>query len=168
MKLKHNTLIFLAGLTWLIIGVFLLSLGIHFILETIRTPLLTQIAGRFSIAFFVEKFTSDRTQAILWILCFSLLVGYLKGKMVLAKSVHRQIKRIDSLQNPAHLKHLYSKGYYLLVALMICLGMVLRFLPITLDTRGAIDMAIGAALINGAVLYFRTLSQRMYISKKQL
>ena len=96
MKLKHNTLIFLAGATWLIIGIFLLSLGIHFILETIRTPLLTQIAGSFSIIAFVEKFTPDRTQAILWILCFSLLVGYLKGKMVLAKSVYRQVNRIES------------------------------------------------------------------------
>jgi hypothetical protein len=38
---------------------------------------------------------------------------------------------------------------------MMALGLVFRFLPIPIDLRGLIDVAIGSALINGAMLYFR-------------
>ena len=36
---------------------------------------------------------------------------------------------------------------------MACLGFILRFFP--LDVRGAVDIAVGSALINGAILYLR-------------
>jgi hypothetical protein len=38
---------------------------------------------------------------------------------------------------------------------MVLLGLVIRFLPIPIDARGLVDVAIGSALINGAMLYFR-------------
>jgi hypothetical protein len=165
-KFKHNTLIFLAGAVWLMIGIFLLSMGIHFVLETLRNPLLSQIPGKFSLTSYLGGYFADKTHAMICMITIALLVGYFKGKMVLAKSVNRQIKRIETLPKPASLKHLYSKGYYLLIALMICLGMSMKFLPITLDTRGAIDIAIGSALINGAMLYFRSLAQKTYLKRR--
>jgi hypothetical protein len=168
MLFRHRTLIFFAGLVWLAIGVGLLSLGIHFILETVRDPTLAQVAGRFSLSNFFAHFVPNRAQALMLTILFSLLLGYIKGKMALAKSAKKQIERIYSLPNPASLKHLYSKGYYVLIALMICLGALLRFFPITLDTRGAIDIVIGSALINGAMLYFRALTQYTSLKKKDL
>jgi hypothetical protein len=155
MRFHHRTLIFFAGLAWLAIGVWLLSLGIHFILETVRTPALSQMAGRFSILETLNSFVTDRTQAVMLCILLALLLGYMKGKVALAKSVTRQVQRIASLPNPAPLKYLYSKGYYLLIALMISLGVIMRFLPITMDTRGVIDMVIGSALVNGSMLYCR-------------
>lgn len=161
-------MIFLAGFVWLLIGIFLLSLGIYFIMETIRNPALSFIPGKFSLSHFVARFVKDSTQAVIIIITFSLLIGYIKGKMVLGKSVNRQIKRIESLPNPAKIKYLYSKGYYLLIGCMMVLGMLLRFFPITLDTRGAIDIAIGSALINGAMLYFRMFTAYAYTKRDVL
>ncbi len=166
MKLNHKKLVLLAGCVWLAIGVFLLSLGIQFILATVRDPSLSLVPNHFSLSHYFSRFTTDKSQAASLMIIFCLVVGYFKGKMALAKSVTRQIKRIESLPNPAHLKYLYSKGYYLLIALMISLGVIMRFLPITLDTRGAIDTIIGSALINGAMLYFRNLSRYSELKKK--
>lgn len=142
-----------------------MSLGLLFILETVRDPSLTQISGRFSLAIFFQRFVADQTNALILMIVCALFVGYLKGKMALGKSVKRQIKRIETLPNPASLKYIYSKGYYFLIASMILLGMTLRFFPITLDTRGAIDLAIGSALINGAMLYFRYFTNYAYLTK---
>lgn len=166
MRFKHRTLIILAGLVWVAIGALLLSLGIHFILEALRHPELAYIPGRFSVLAFFDRYVSDRANAVILVVTVALMIGYFKGKMVLSKSVHRQIRRIESLPNPGPLKHLYSKGYYMLIAGMILLGVSLRFWPITVDTRGAIDLAIGSALINGAMLYFRVLARQAYLEKK--
>ncbi len=165
MRCTHKTLIFLSGFVWILIGTFLLSLGIHFILEALRVADAT--SGRFSVLAFFDRFVSDRANGVILVVTAALIVGYLKGRMVLSKSVDRQIKRIASLPNPAPLRLIYGKGYYMLIAGMILLGISLRFWPITMDTRGAIDLCIGSALLNGAMLYFRVLSKQMYLDKKR-
>ena len=101
MKFKHKTLIFLAGFVWLAIGIFLLSLGIHFILDTIRNPTLIYIPRRFSISRLIMNFVSDPTQSVVVVITLSLLVGYVKGKVVLSKSVRRQVKRIENSAKPS-------------------------------------------------------------------
>jgi len=168
MKFSHKTLIFIAGFVWLAIGIGLLSLGIHFVLETVRNPALAQIIGCFSFTSFLSRFVPDRMQAIMLGIVLALMLGYIKGRLVLAKTVARQIKRIASLPNPASLKYLYSKSYYLLIASMIFLGMMMRYFPITLDTRGAIDIAIGSALINGATLFYRALVHHDLLKKRDI
>jgi hypothetical protein len=159
-------MIFLAGFIWLVIGGLLLWLGLQFILQTVQNPSLTQIPGQFSLSRFLARWTLDSAQAAMWIILLALSLGFLKGRVVLAKSVQRQIKRIESLPNPASLRYLYSKGYYLLIGSMILMGNIIRFLPITIDTRGALDATIGAALINGAMLFFRVCAQYGYNKKR--
>lgn len=166
MKFSHKTLILISGLTWLAIGIFLLSLGLHFILDTVRDPSLCSIAGRFSVSHVMTRWIADKTQAAMLLIILALSIGYIKGRTVLAKSAKRQMKRVTTLPNPASLKYLYGKGYYILIAVMIALGVSLRYLPITLDTRGFIDTIIGSALMNGAMLYFRALSQYGSLRKK--
>lgn len=166
MKFKHTTLILIAGFVWLAIGILLLSLGLNFLLDTLKDPGLTHIAGKFSISNACARFSADPTKRVILIITAALLLGYMKGKMALGKSVKRQINRIEALPNPASLKYLYGKGYYALIALMISLGVLLRYLPITLDTRGAIDVVIGSALINGARLYFQTVARYAYLKKR--
>jgi hypothetical protein len=167
MKFKHKTLVFLAGLVWLLVGVVLLSVGTRFVLETLRQPLLTQLPHRFSVIQLLGNVFSNTTQCAMITIILALLIGMIKGRTVLAKSVKRQIKRIESLPEPASCLYLYDKSYYLLIAFMVLLGIGLRFSPITLDTRGAIDMVIGSALINGAMLYFRKLPQFNHLKKQE-
>lgn len=168
MKFSHQILILLAGIIWLIIGMVLLSFGITLILEIVHNPELSHIAGKFSLAGYSRKYFSSPTHSVIFIITLALILGHFKGKMALAKSVNRQIKRIESLPNPAPLKYLYSKGYYLLIICMIFLGISIKYIPITVDTRGAIDVTIGSALINGAMLYFRYLTQKIYSKKVDL
>lgn len=168
MKFNHRTLIRFAGLSWLAIGIFLLSLGIHFILETLRYPSFAHIPGRFSLLTFTTQFVPDTQNALIILLTFALLIGYIKGRYVLNKTVDRQVKRIAQFPNPMHIKYLYTRGYYILIASMIGLGVILRFLPISIDTRGVIDAIIGAALMNGAMLYFRAASNYTLTKKKGL
>lgn len=161
MTFKHRTLIAFSAVIWLIIGTGLLFLGISFIIKTIQYPHLAYLPHRFSLMAFLSGFVKDRQNAAVILLSSGLFIGHLKGRFVLRKTVARQLQRIASLPNPAPLKRLYGKGYYILIASMMLLGMLMRFFPITLDTRGFVDVAIGAALIQGAMLYFRLPSKKL-------
>lgn len=154
LKVKHRTLIFIAGLVWLGVGIFLLYLGIHFVLSTIHyAPL--QASNHFSIVSFFSKRIADPEQIACIVVSLCIFLGYLKGRLILSKSVKRQVNRIISYPTPVSIFHIYSPGYYVLILSMMGLGMAIRYLPISIDTRGAIDLAIGSALINGAMHYFR-------------
>jgi hypothetical protein len=163
MKFKHPTLILFCGLMWLAIGVFLMSLGMHLVLTQLRFPSFVQ--GHFSLLRYLTLYVGNPANTAILLITGALIVGYIKAKMVLAKSVQRQVKRISTLPNPSPLKLLYGKGYYLLIGCMILLGISLRFWPITQDTRGTIDITIGSALIHGAMLYFRTLWRKAYLAR---
>ena len=156
---SHKTLLFLSALVWLLIGIFLLSLGIGFVLSSLHT---SQNTG-FSLLNSLDWIPSSPQNKALFLITGALFVGYLKGRVVLEKSVKKQVARISGLPEPAPLTSLYSKGYFILIGGMIALGMCLRYLPITSDSRGAIDIAIGIALIRGAQSYLR--HALSYISK---
>lgn len=141
MKFKHRSLILIAGLVWLAIGIFLLSLGLRFVVENAPA-------------------TGNK---LVYLLTFGLVLGYVKGRFMLRKTVDRQVARISKLPSPAHIKHLYTKGHYLLIVGMMGLGMSMRFLPISIVTRGVIDIAVGSALMNGAMLYIRSAINYKYI-----
>ena len=151
--MKKRTLAHLAGGIWLGVGSGLMMLGMHFLKDVLRAPMSVYDRHIFS---FISCFSSTPpTTVVIWILALALAVGYMKGRWVLSRSVSRQIDRLQGLVTPPTLRHVYSKGYYFLMASMIGLGVCMRFLPIALDVRGAIDVAIGTALIQGARHYFR-------------
>jgi hypothetical protein len=149
-KASHTTLIVLSGLMWLIIGCFLLSLGLNFIVQSILKenlvliyrPLLDNLA----------PYVGSLDVAALVLIGLGLFIGYFKGRYVLGKTVQKGVSRIITLPNPAPISQIYTKKYYILLASMVLIGFVVRFAP--LDVRGLVDVAIGAALIKGAVLYF--------------
>jgi hypothetical protein len=149
-KVSHATLIFLSGLVWLAVGCFLLPLGLNFIVEAL---LKENIGQPHPILHFLAPYAGGLEAAALVWIAFALLIGFLKGRRVFAKSVERSVNRILTLPNPTNLSKIYTPSYYLLLGSMILLGVLVRFAP--LDIRGGIDVAIGSALINGAVLYFR-------------
>lgn len=149
-KFSHSALIFLSGLIWFAVGCLLLTLGLNFIVDTL---LIDNIAQPHPVLLFLAKYTdSIESAALVWI-AFALLIGFLKGRKVLSKSVNKSVNRILTLPNPANLSQIYTPSYYLLLGAMVGLGILVRFTP--LDVRGGIDVAVGSALINGAMLYFR-------------
>lgn len=144
-RLSRKTLIFLAGALWFAVGCMLMTIGIRLILGKISSP---------SVTLFAHLLQSKEEGGLLFI-ALALFVGYMKGKFVLSKAARRQVQRIAALQEPLSLTSLYSKGYYFLIPLMIALGISLRFFCPD-DIRGAIDIAVGSALLHGASSYFRS------------
>ena len=99
-------------------------------------------------------FGSSQRAVNVWIVA-GLLIGFFKARFVLAKTVRRVVSRLLALPSPIPFKKAYSPSYWILIGSMIALGMSFRFLPIPIDLRGMVDIAIGSALINGATLFFR-------------
>ena len=141
--------IVISGLSWLGIGAYLMVKGLKWItlaMTALETPRL--IGWLSGIAGTVQ-------QGTLVLICVSLLVGFIKGRMVLAKTVRRIVARLRAQEAPIRFSQAYDRKYYMILGLMMGLGLLFRFLPIAFDVRGAIDVTIGSALINGAMLYFR-------------
>lgn len=149
LKVSHSTMIFISGLIWMAIGIFLLQLGIHLLFTQTfdvdaATPLVNLFQGIFS-----------PHESAIAIATVALYIGFLKGRHVLIKAANRGIARIKSLPNPASITQLYSKSYFILVGCMVLLGLSIKYLGLPNDVRGAIDIAIGSALINGSMHFFR-------------
>lgn len=152
--LRHRYAIVLSGLIWLATGVFLLNKGLGFLVAAGHAAL-SQNAESFSLILLFSPLFGTPEKSALFLLCVGLLVGFIKGRFVLKKTVKRVVKRIRSYPSPISLKQLYSKGYYILLGCMMLMGMLFKVLPIPLDVKGFIDFTIGSALINGSMLYFR-------------
>jgi hypothetical protein len=153
MNLSKKTWLVISGVMWLGIGVMLLMKGLRLIVACAEqtegaAPLLNSI---FSLA-------GSRQQGSLLLICGALFVGFIKGRTVLAKTVKRIAEKIHlHPETLIPLKQVYDKRYWIVLGVMMGLGMLFRFLSIPKDIHGFIDVAIGSALINGAMLYFRNL-----------
>ncbi len=150
MILSKRTWFIISGIKWLGIGVMLLTKGLRLITSaaeqtTVEAPLIK----------FLQTFVGTRHQAALLIVCLGLLVGFIKGRTVLAKTVNRIAGRINSHPEGLTMTQAYDQRYWIVIGLMMILGMMLRVFSIAVDIHGGIDVAIGSALINGAMLYFR-------------
>lgn len=152
MRLTHPVCILLSGAVWLGVGIMLLTKGLNLVVQAAHPdhfgakawiiPSLATVAG-------------GREQAALLIIATGLLLGFIKGRWVLVKSVHRTVAHILSQPSPLKFSQVYAKSYYFLILAMMGLGFLLKFLPVAADLKGLIDVAIGSALMNGALLYFR-------------
>jgi hypothetical protein len=162
MKFSHAKLVVISGLVWFAVGVYLLQLGLKLLFTGISDPAGLDAQSYPLIASLTPHLGSVENVALI-LLSIALLVGYIKGRYVLGKSAHRGVERIRSFPNPTSLSNIYSAKYYLLLALMICLGVSIKYLGVNNDIRGLVDAAIGSALINGAMIYFR-LAQRTHSS----
>ncbi|KIC71678.1 hypothetical protein DB44_DE00040 [Candidatus Protochlamydia amoebophila] len=151
LKVTHTTMVVVSGLVWLIVGCVLLPLGLNFVVESIlkenlvviNRPLLDPLM----------KWVGGADQAVLFLIAISLWIGFIKGRFVFAKTVQNSVNRILLLPNPVSIKQIYTTKYYLLLGSMIFLGFLMKYTP--MDIRGAVDIIIGSALIQGGMLYFR-------------
>ena len=148
-KVKHSTMVFISGIVWLIVGCVLLPLGLNFVLS----PLKDSSVSSYPLLHFFSSWAGGFEEGATLLIAFALALGFLKGRFVFAKSVQRSVQRIVSLPNPSEITKIYAFSYYLLLGSMFFLGYLVKFLPV--DVRGGVDIVIGSALINGAILYFR-------------
>jgi hypothetical protein len=132
LKCSHATLVYLSGLVWLVVGIALLRLGLVLLMGSGMEATLLTIVG---VAAFV--------------------VGYFKGRFVLGKSAVKGVERIRQMPNPSPISQIYSPKYYILLGGMILLGVSIKYLGLPNGVRGFIDVAIGMALLTGALIYFR-------------
>ena len=149
MRIGHIAGICFSGALWLIIGCFLTFKGIVFLGLTI----VSEKAGPLMNVFM--QMSSTRERAGMLLIFSALVLGLFKGRVVLARTVMRQVKRLLMLPHPLHIKDLFPLSYLAIILSMMLLGMSLKFLPISQDIRGFVDLAVGSALINGAFLYFK-------------
>jgi hypothetical protein len=143
----YKSWIVVSGLFWAAAGFSLLYKGLHLISQGALGP-----DGAYSLS---ASWFGGGERGATALVALGLLVGFIKGRFVLAKTVKRVCGRILSLSLPIRIGQVYSSSYVVLIGSMILLGMTLRFLPIPLDVRGVIDVAIGSALLNGSMFYFR-------------
>ncbi|HEX2580012.1 MAG TPA: hypothetical protein VHK67_06405 [Rhabdochlamydiaceae bacterium] len=156
MELTKRAWLIISGIKWFAIGAMLLTRGLRLI-----TAAADQAAIEAPFIKFLQSFASSRHQAALLIVCLGLFVGFIKGRTVLAKTVNRIASRINLHPERLTLKQAYDQRYWIVIVLMMVLGMSFRALSVPFDIRGGVDVAIGSALINGAMLYFRhTLAPR--------
>ena len=141
--------IVVSGMTWLVIGSYLMVKGLKWITLSMTLAETPRMMGWFS------GIAGSLQQGALLLICLALLIGFIKGRTVLAKSVNRVVARLQAEKAPIRFSNAYDRKYFIIIGSMMGLGMVLRFLPIPFDIRGAVDVTVGSALINGAMLYFR-------------
>jgi hypothetical protein len=138
-------------LIWVAVGLFLLPLGITLLVNSPGEA----AHGYYPLINYLAPYVGGAQQAALGLIIVGLFIGYAKGKAVLGKSARRGVARILTFPNPTQLTNIYSPVYYMLLGGMVLLGMSIKWLGIANDIRGVVDVAIGSALINGALVYFR-------------
>ena len=105
---------------------------------------------------FFGSYVRDKEQAALVLITLGLFIGFLKTRLVLHKTVKRVVQRIFSLPAPVPFSKMYKPSYYLLIRRNDVAWNGIAFSKSSKRfLLGLIDVAVGSALINGAVLYFR-------------
>ena len=141
----------ISGLLWFAVGLWLLTLGVNFI---VQKALLFPAETSSVIAKLSGIAGGREPGAFMWVM-LGLIVGFIKGRFALGKTVRRFAFRLAQIQEPIPFKSVYRLRDLGLIALMILLGLCMKWFAVPLEIRGFVDVAVGAALINGAILYFR-------------
>ena len=152
LTLSHKNWITFSGITWLLIGGGLFTKGIFLILGGIS---LEESTAALPFLHNLAVLTGGIEQAAVVIIACALLIGRLKARMVLSKTINRVITHIKKQKDPLFISSVYQRNYFILIGSMMFLGMALKRVIPYPDVMGAIDLAIGSALIQGGVGYFR-------------
>ena len=127
---KRTTLIRTAGSIWIIIGLFLLVRGM------------------------VRLYPLEVTDYL--IIGGGLLLGILKSQLIFRKIIDKNIMRINELaphKDKICIFAFQAVQSYLLVAIMVTVGIIIRSLPIDNMIIGGILILIGTALVLSGINY---------------
>ena len=141
--MNKNSLYALAGSVWGLVGLFLIIRGATMYQDALNTQNASQTALIISIA-------------------VAIVIGVAKGKFVLSKTARRNKSRIESIEGPLQVHHVYAKSFYFLIAGMILLGVSLRHFNEYLGgyvVVAGIYCGIGLALMVSSLTYWKTETQ---------
>ena len=141
--MNKNNLYTLAGSIWGLVGLFLVIRGAIMYQAALETQNATQTALAISIA-------------------ISIIIGVVKGRFVLSKTARRNKSRIENIEGPLKIYHVYAKSFYILIAGMIALGVTLRTYNESLGgyvVVAPVYCGIGLALIVSSLVYWKSESQ---------
>ena len=107
--------------------------------------------------------TQNATQTGLIIsIAAAIVIGVAKGKFVLSKTARRNKSRIEQIEGPLQVHHVYAKSFYFLIAGMILFGVSLRHFNEYLGgyvVVAGIYCGIGLALMVSSLTYWKTETQ---------
>ena len=138
--MNKNSLYTLAGSIWGLVGLFLIIRGVSMYQTALEAQNATQTALIISIA-------------------VAVIIGVAKGKFVLSKTARRNKARIENIEEPLKIHHVYAKSFYFLIAGMILLGVSLRHFNEYLGgyvVVAGIYCGIGLALMVSSLTYWKT------------
>lgn len=146
---KPKVASFFSGAVWLSVGMVLFTVGLRLLLisqgvedsQVNLTTVLFNDSGKY-------------LNQILVLLVIALVLGFFKGKYALSKTAFKHIDRLNQ-SSKISVMQVYSSKQVILIGLMICLGIGMRVLGISLQVRGMIDVIVGVGLIQGSLTYFR-------------
>lgn len=130
MNVLRSTHLKMAAGLWGLVGLCLLMAGLMFLFRD------TDIAMNAWIAFVI-----------------ALVIGFVKGKIVLPKVAKKNIARIQGLPEQSPVYMTFNAKSWMLVLGMILLGKIIRLLGAPDFVRGAIYVAVGIALLLGSRTY---------------
>ncbi|MFT7616525.1 MAG: ferrochelatase [Planctomycetota bacterium] len=140
MRVRTNTLKYVAGVVWIAIGVMLASRGFAMM--------------------FGERPASDPLDPSVAVtaILIGLTIGFLKGTFILSRTARRNIRRIKALSAP-RVWNVFSLTFCFVILLMIGLGKLLRSgaekgMLGGYTGVGALYVGIGVALAVAAYVYF--------------
>jgi len=140
MMVSRSTHLKIAAGLWGIVGFGLLMAGLNFLFGD-RT--MTTLPGGGS--------EIGMTEGISFVV--ALMIGFVKGKIVLPKVAKKNIARIETLPEPSPWYMTFSAKSWMLILGMIILGRAIRFLGAPYFIVGAIYVAVGVALLLGCRSY---------------
>lgn len=154
MQVRPSLLLKLSGAVWLIVGTMLFKLGVTFMLEGYQG--IVFVTDHYSSLFdLASSIFGGQENAVLFYIILGLGLGYYKYRKVLKKQTQKAYDRISQLPELTPIWKIYNKQSYLILIGMMALGMCFKYLPFPFDIRGIIDITVGAALIQGSILFFR-------------
>lgn len=134
--------------------------GMNLLLETKAV-----MAGNFPLVKLVLPWAGHTEQAVLCLVVISLVIGTVKGRVILRRAAGRVITHIEQLDEPLPLKKIYPRRFYILLACMMSFGFIRRVSGMPDDLGGVIDLTVGCALIQGSLAYFRAMAERTTCDK---
>ncbi len=154
LRFKPQFLIFLSGLPYFLAGIMLNRKGVSFISEASR---LSQELPSLTLPFVRPLFSliGDTTMVMVFLAILAIATGIIKGRKVIVPNIEKNLYRIQAFTGPAPLTQLYDRKGWIILGGMMGLGMLINNLPIPIDIRGFIDVAVGVALIQGGVASLR-------------
>jgi hypothetical protein len=142
MMVSRNTHLKLAAGLWGIVGFGLLMAGLIFLFGNRSVSILPGATTGIGL-----------TEGISFLV--AIVIGFVKGQIVLPKIAHKNIARIKALPEQSSIATTFSARSWTLVLGMILLGRFIRMMGTPYFVVGAISLAVGLALLLGSRVYLK-------------